>query len=116
MLPEEVKNDPEKVTEITDYLWYNFGINSDLDNDGIYGEADTSFGRFFQSILAVPSSAVNTGIDLTIDPLLYLTATGLGAQFAGPEGGTALSELYREGRKPIKEALRGFEAQVPEGS
>ena len=115
VLPDEVKNDPEKLREVTDYMWFNFGINSDLDQNGMYGEADTAFGRTLQTVLGLPSSAINTTIDLTIDPALYLTSAVIGTQLGGVEGGRALSELYRETSKGPKETLRALEVKVPEG-
>lgn len=114
-LPEDVKSDPEKLREVTDYMWFNFGINSDLDQNGMYGEADTAFGRTLQTVLGLPSSAINTAIDLTLDPALYLTSAVIGSQLGGVEGGRALSELYREASKEPKETLRAFEVKVPEG-
>lgn len=115
VLPDEVKNDPEKLREVTDYMWFNFGINSDLDQNGMYGEADSAFGRTLQTALGLPSSLVNTTIDLTIDPALYLTSAVIGTQLGGVEGGRALSELYRESSKGPKETLRALEVKVPEG-
>ena len=114
-LPEEIANDPEKVKEITDYLWFNFGINSDLDGNGMYGEADTQVGKLLQTVLGVPSAAINTGIDLTLDPAMYLAASAMGTAIGGVEGGRNLSELYRESSKGTKEALRALEVKVPEG-
>ena len=123
-LPDEVKNNAQKMSELSDYLYLNFGINADLDGDGRYNDMASNIGPdspFFFSKGAVSmaqtlgsgvSSAVNTALDITIDPALYYASTAAGMLVGAPR---AFGEVYRATTEPMKESLRSLEVQVPDG-
>ena len=102
----------------------NFGINADLDGDGRYNDMASNIGPdspFFFSKGAISmaqtlgsgvSSAVNTALDITIDPALYYASTAAGMLVGAPR---AFGEVYRATTEPMKESLRSLEVQVPDG-
>ena len=123
-LPEEVKNNKAKLSELSDYLYLNFGINADLDGDGIYNDMASKIGpdsplwfakghlTMAEQAASLVSNAGNTLLDLTIDPALYYASTAVGTLVGAPR---AFGEAYRAVSDPIQESMRSFETQVPDG-